>query len=1222
MDQPISTPAADLSDLSSENTELVRAVLARLDEIEPGLTDKGINYVASGEDREMLESVRRPGAAALLDIFEASPDRAELCALYGRSTLSPEQWFRLGRIWRDADHFAPSKCQLLRRELRMLDERDISEILDFTDSGVRALIFQESAKCGLIEGSSFQNMEFLLWFILWKKTKNTDVIERTFNELLPHANHILSFPGALKYLKANRTKIAKSDWMWVIFARLPQLLDTCPDYLASLRPIIQRRCGHLLGSHGFPGAKNTETFIKRGDVDPKPLADHIIRHSVKAKRSRGDFRKLLSFIPDETIEYAKKIFEKGDTEDSIQAACMLDAARDPRALAILNAQLEKSSDPKLSDALRYIIEHDRSGDPDPAKDHLEAHAKAKQMTPQAPLPGALKQRLIEQIETINSQRAQSHFDLNMIDATQFVDALESLILEKQHFRDLRRIETKEATPLAQTLFAHPDSGYLHLVRLMLLAGDMPCARRDGAYLFGYGVGELTETFAEVTGEFSLTSFLAACLRCGVDRQQLTANMAEFGFVEWLKHVPLADLVSYFSVDPRPLLAACELTPYNLGFEDEDLPAPFLAYQVLGERKQLSPFVESELIRRAMVGTPTRRSCSRHALRNTDNLAEKIGAAFQSKETAHRKTAAQWLGDVGDPRAIAVLEAHMPKERSSLVRAHLLKALGQLGHDLDVYLSPQALLEQANKDLPKKLPAKLAWFPFEILPTLHWKQDKSPVDPQIIKWWLFSAVQLGEVEPSELHALYFEQLSPEGIQDWGHAIFLAWMMRDERFHNDVVKRAKDYDQEVQLMWTIPGVDPAKALEAMRRYQNAKPSPASSSKGLLAWVASCQPPEISEPIDAYVRAYVKEKTAFCKQLLVPLSHIDDMRALSVLSGIADGIRSGSVKRGAMRLIEEVATRKGWTVDELSDRTLSRAGLEANGERILDLGGRTVTVRLGDDFAVQILDEAGKIRKSLPAKRVADDELGYASAKKDFQSTKKAIKTIVKDQSLRLRHNMRAHRTWEIHDWTTYIAGHPVLSKMATQLIWAVQETPEEIRFFRPMSDGTLTDEHDESFDLPKQGKISIAHGCMMSGSQAKAWATHLADYEITPLFPQIADPLIELSPQQLAATKWDGYSKQHTTFYRFRNRVVRNGFVHEEPQDAGGIYGYELELPGTDLVATIGIDDAFIGMDDDTIEVGELSFSQKTENQKLRPLKLEQVPAALVHDCIVILRDIMG
>ena len=69
-------------------------------------------------------------------------------------------------------------------------------------------------------------------------------------------------------------------------------------------------------------------------------------------------------------------------------------------------------------------------------------------------------------------------------------------------------------------------------------------------------------------------------------------------------------------------------------------------------------------------------------------------------------------------------------------------------------------------------------------------------------------------------------------------------------------------------------------------------------------------------------------------------------------------------AQALVERIADERGWTTDELADRTIPTAGLDERGILDLEIGSRLYQARLDAEDVLTLYNPDGKVVKSLPA------------------------------------------------------------------------------------------------------------------------------------------------------------------------------------------------------------------------------------------------------------------
>ena len=108
-----------------------------------------------------------------------------------------------------------------------------------------------------------------------------------------------------------------------------------------------------------------------------------------------------------------------------------------------------------------------------------------------------------------------------------------------------------------------------------------------------------------------------------------------------------------------------------------------------------------------------------------------------------------------------------------------------------------------------------------------------------------------------------------------------------------------------------------------------------------------------------------------------------ALMQLNGIAQKVKFKALQARAREAMEAVAAGLDMTGDELADRIVPDAGLDADGGRVFDYGPRQFTFALGPGLKPMVRDAAGKPRASPPKPTAADDAGRAAAALADLEN-----------------------------------------------------------------------------------------------------------------------------------------------------------------------------------------------------------------------------------------------
>ncbi|SBT39768.1 DUF4132 domain-containing protein [Micromonospora auratinigra] len=303
-----------------------------------------------------------------------------------------------------------------------------------------------------------------------------------------------------------------------------------------------------------------------------------------------------------------------------------------------------------------------------------------------------------------------------------------------------------------------------------------------------------------------------------------------------------------------------------------------------------------------------------------------------------------------------------------------------------------------------------------------------------------------------------------------------------------------------------------------------------------------------------------------------------ALMHLYGISQKVKFRGLRERAGQKVTEVADGLGLDTDQLGDRLVPDLGLDADGSLVLDYGPRRFTVGFDEQLKPYVVDAAGARRKDLPKPGARDDQALAPVAYQRFVGLKKDVRTLAADQIRRFEAAMVAGRRWPATDFQRYFLSHPLLWHVVRRLVWATVDADGAVLgTFRVAEDRTLADVDDETYVLPDDAVVTIAHPVGL-GAAGAAWAEVFADYEILQPFPQLGREVHRLTE----AERDERLLHRHMGIEVPAGRLLsleRRGWRRGTPQDAG-IQGWlERELPGGRAVV-IDLDPG--------IAVGEVGF----------------------------------
>lgn len=603
-------------------------------------------------------------------------------------------------------------------------------------------------------------------------------------------------------------------------------------------------------------------------------------------------------------------------------------------------------------------------------------------------------------------------------------------------------------------------------------------------------------------------------------------------------------------------------------------------------------------------------------------AESVFAFLSSRKRAERLGAAQWIRAHPTTVAASPLREAARKEQDDGAKAAMLGALEALDESIDEFVSAEALARDAATALAKKsaVPKSLGWLNVDSLPPLAWA-DGTPVAPEIVRWFLATAVKAKTAEPSPIVRRHFDNMEPEALRTFGSTLLDFWLAEDLRTRTEAEAMAIAQQQAPHRhRWgqqgqgpfanmTLQEVTDALYLEARQQVAGS----AASSKGVLGVVAAAAGPEVAERTLAYIRKHRGHRVSQAKALLQMLAWIDEPVTVQAVMAIATRFRPKGIQNEATVQAQLLADRHGWTLDDLADRSVPTGGFESNGRQIFDYGTRTFTAHLGDDLSVTLInDETSKPIRSLPKGRADEDPELVADAKKDFTAAKKELKSASVLQPERLHLAMCTQRSWTVDEYTRYFLDHPVVIRLATRLVWLASD-PHGTRVFRPLTDGTLVDVDDEEVTLDADVAVTLAHEQLIDREDASQWQQHLADYEVDPLFAQLGRPSVEITADQTVIDDFVGHMHNDGSLRGLMNRY---GWQLGLPQDAGIVFELVKDVPSASLKAVIelhgGMPAGAWDVGSWKLALGQLFFvdTAATYFQAADAVKLTQVPPILL------------
>jgi HEAT repeat protein len=570
---------------------------------------------------------------------------------------------------------------------------------------------------------------------------------------------------------------------------------------------------------------------------------------------------------------------------------------------------------------------------------------------------------------------------------------------------------------------------------------------------------------------------------------------------------------------------------------------------------------------AVEGTKEEKLLSRALLSSAPGVTELIIPLLASGEQSRRMAAAQWLRERGDREAIPQLRAALGKEKTDAARAVFLHVLVAFGEDISEQFSEERLLEEASSGLARTRTKVDRCVALDHLPVLKWADGRT-VPPEVVRWWVVLADKLKSGRGNPLLNLVLDRLEPSCAARLACLVLSSWVAFDirrpsEEEANAFAEANADGLLQSYRRWR-PDFTREQAFARLKAQKLAEYlQSAQEHRGVLA-LARCAPgAEAAGIVKAYFRDHYG-RSAQCKALLDGLANNPAPLALQLILGISMRHRTRSVRRHAAALVTAIAEERGWTRDELGDRTAPTGGLDERGALRLSTGEEAYEARVNSGLQIVLRNPQGRIVKSLPA---AGGETA-AAAKKALSNLRKELKETIPQQSARLYEAMCAGRAWRCENIGGLLFRHPIVGRLCERLVFAGLDAGGTLlETFRPLGDGSLTNTADEELDLASFRTVRIAHRVLLPEEQVAAWQQHLVDYEVTPLFEQLSRGVLRLDPAQADATAIKEREGYMLDTFALRAAAAKLGYQHGPAEDGAWFTTYRKPFTAAGLTAII-------------------------------------------------------
>ncbi|MEG3152199.1 DUF4132 domain-containing protein [Sphingomonas sp. ZT3P38] len=600
------------------------------------------------------------------------------------------------------------------------------------------------------------------------------------------------------------------------------------------------------------------------------------------------------------------------------------------------------------------------------------------------------------------------------------------------------------------------------------------------------------------------------------------------------------------------------------------------------------------------------------LRDGKGLVDRIEALLDDKRQQVRINVATWLADIRSIASEGALRKRLKKEKSDPVRAALIESLQRMGFDLSDVIGPATLIAEAEAAAARAVPDLPAWLAASGLPAPRFR-DGSTVPPLLVQHWLALAIRLKDPAASGQFGIYLDQLLQDDARSFSNWVLEAWIAFDT--HTSSLEEATahamaNYQQHLSWMYRsskTPELREQVIAQMLREKTGELLNSGSEAKGVLALACRADPVFAANRVRWFLKKHGRRSNQ-AMALLEVLAGIGQPAALQVVIAASARLKQKSTQARAAEIAERHAEDRGWSFDELADRTVPTAGFDDDGLLELPCGddGKLYAARLDAMLAIHLFNPDGKAVKSLPA---GDDDATKES-KKAFTAAKKELAQVVELQGARLFEAMCVERAWPAADWRLAFHEHPVMRRLVERLVWqGLDEDGNPLGLFRPTQEGDFTDAADNPVDIDRFAKVRLAHGALVDEATCGVWASHLKDYEVKSFLAQFDTLRAPLSPEQGEAEAIFDRQGWKADSLTFRGMAEKRGY-ERVMRDGGGCNEYEKKFPSHGITATIFHTGSHAVDENNPVALKELRFAKEGHRGAYR---LRDVPPVMLAEC---------
>ncbi len=255
-----------------------------------------------------------------------------------------------------------------------------------------------------------------------------------------------------------------------------------------------------------------------------------------------------------------------------------------------------------------------------------------------------------------------------------------------------------------------------------------------------------------------------------------------------------------------------------------------------------------------------------------------------------------------------------------------------------------------------------------------------------------------------------------------------------------------------------------------------------------------------------------------------------SITELLALERTVRHGSLLKQIGRAVDALAEAQGVTRDELLERAVETHGLDAQGQRDVQLSRGVARITAGSRGAtLTFVEEEGAPRKSFPAAVKEADGETLAELREEIKGIRKTISS----ERHRLDGLMAVDRRWSLDEWRSLYLAHPVTGRLARELIWGFGDVVGV-----PVDGSSVRTSAGEEVAIQDGAEVRLWHPVHALAEDVGDWRRHLLDHEIAQPFKQAFRETYALTPAEIETREYSNRFASHV-FRQVQARALMKG-----------------------------------------------------------------------------------